>query len=124
MTKEIPSSEWNKRFPGREFVSVKCDSKSDDEVFHANITHNLGKMAVQAGIYECIWRPEENGFVRAGQIIPRLKCGIDLMESNPDVFEKFNAENGWGTYDQFLPWLKELLDACEEFPWAEIEVSR
>lgn len=29
------------------------------ELFSANITHNLSRMAAAAGIYECLWRPEE-----------------------------------------------------------------
>lgn len=26
------------------------------EVFHLNITHNLGQMADVAGIYKCLWQ--------------------------------------------------------------------
>jgi hypothetical protein len=26
-------------------------------VYNANITHNLGKMAEKAGLYETLWRP-------------------------------------------------------------------
>ena len=29
------------------------------QVFSANITHNLGKMADEAGIYKALWRPDE-----------------------------------------------------------------
>jgi hypothetical protein len=28
-------------------------------VFDLNITHNLGEMARQANLYQCLWRPEE-----------------------------------------------------------------
>ena len=31
------------------------------EVFSANITHNLGAMAKEAGIYMHLWRPDELG---------------------------------------------------------------
>lgn len=31
------------------------------DVFWANITHNLGRMADEAGIYKHLWRPEEIG---------------------------------------------------------------
>ena len=38
------------------------------EVYQANITHNLTKMADAAGIYMVCWRPEELGFTKAGQL--------------------------------------------------------
>ena len=33
-----------------------------DEVYSANITHNLGGMAREGGIYQACWRPEEIAF--------------------------------------------------------------
>lgn len=30
------------------------------ELFEANITHNLNKMAKEVGIYEYLWRPDED----------------------------------------------------------------
>ena len=94
------------------------------EVFSANITHNLNRMAEEAGIYECLWRPEEVSIEKAADLIEPLCSGIALMESDPDRFRKLEAKNGWGTYDQFLPWLRNYLAACRENPDAEICVSR
>lgn len=93
------------------------------EVFESNITHNLAKMADEARIYYAVWIGGENGFEFAGDLIPILKGGIEDMEERPDYYRKFSADNGWGTYGQFLPWLKELLAACEEHPKARIHVS-
>jgi hypothetical protein len=94
------------------------------EVFSANITHNLGRMADEAGIYECVWRPDEADIKHAGELIEPLRNGIALMESAPERFRAFDAPNGWGTYDQFVPWLKKYLHACEQNPDAAIGVSR
>lgn len=94
------------------------------EMFEANITHNLGSMAIEAGIYEALWRPEEIGVTKAEELINLLKTGVDMMEADPHRFINFNAENKWGTYDQFLPWVKDYLDACRKFPAAIIRVSR
>ena len=94
------------------------------QVFSANITHNLGKMAKEAGLYECLWRPDEINVKFAGQIIEPLTRGIDFLKSWPDLFKKFDAPNGWGTYEQFLPWVEEYLQACIDNPDAEISVSR
>ena len=93
-------------------------------VFSSNITHNLGKMAQEAGIYEACWRPEEIGVARAWELIPLLQAGIAKMKERPSHFKQFDAKNGWGTYDQFLPWLKRYLAACEENPEATVSVSR
>lgn len=95
-----------------------------EEVFSANITHNLNKMAEEAGIYYHLWRPAEIGAERAWQLIDPLTKAIELMESDPSRFIKFNADNGWGTYEDFLPWVKEYLKACVDNPGATISVSR
>ena len=94
------------------------------EVFSANITYNLNTMAEEAGIYKHLWRPDEIGVTHASQLIEPLKTGIAIMKSSPERFKKLNPSNGWGSYDDFIPWLEEYLKACEENPDAEIEISR
>lgn len=94
------------------------------DVFNSNIPHNLTDMADKAGIYKCLWRPDENGFKKAKDIIPVLKEGIKKLEARPEYYKKFDSSNGWGTYEHFVPFVKEILKACEENPSAEIEVSR
>lgn len=94
------------------------------EVFSANITHNLGRMAEEAGIYEVVWRPEEHGLDKAGLLVEILEPGIALMKAEPERFKRFDAPNGWGTYKDFLPWLERYLEACKQYPSATIHVSR
>jgi len=96
------------------------------ELADFNITHNLGRMAKEAGIYECLWHPNEHGMVtpRPKDIVKTLSSGIELMKEDPERFRKFDAENGWGTYSNFLPWLENVLEACLEYPNARISVSR
>lgn len=93
-------------------------------VYTGNITHNLGAMAREAGIYEACWRPEELGIKHAAQLIEPLRNGIALMKSEPDRFKKHNSPNGWGLYEHFLPWLEDYLKACEANPDAEVWVFR
>jgi len=93
-------------------------------VFDRNITHNLNTMAQEAGIYEALWRPDENGYTKAEQIIPILKEGLVKLKSNPNHFERFNSPNGWGLYIHFIPFVEAVLAACEEYPDADIGVSR
>lgn len=94
------------------------------EVFSANVTHNLNKMADLAGIYECLWRPEEHGITHAKQVIEPLQKGIVFLTSEKAACEALNASNGWGTWRDFLPWCCEVLEACKKYPEAEVRVSR
>lgn len=93
-------------------------------VFDNNITHNLGAMASEAGIYKHLWRPEELGFTLAGQIIWDLKEGLVALESSPERFDEFAPSNGWGSYDGLVDFVKSYILACEAFPEAKIHVSR
>jgi len=146
--KELSRAEWDARFPGREPVTISDDH---DEVYWANVTHNLGKMASEAGIYYALWRPHEldpelhaqikaqealrnyEGAyalehaappVFAHQLIEPLRAGLALLKAEPARFEALNPENGWGSYESFVPWVEKYLRACEENPDATVRVSR
>ena len=94
------------------------------EVYWANITHNLGQMAKEAGIYMHLWRPDELGLTQAGELIEPLRAGLALLKADPERFEKHNSPNGWGLYKNFVPFVENYLAACEETPGAAIYVSR
>lgn len=98
--------------------------ETSDFYFSQNITHNLGKMADAAGIYGCVWRPEEHGIETANQLIMPLTEGITLLKSDPERFKAFDSPNGWGTYENFVPWLEKYLEACQTCPKGTISVSR
>lgn len=100
------------------------ENASGFEVYSANITHNLNVMATHAGIYDCMWRPEENGIKRARDLIPSLRSGLAKLKAEPDHFAQFNASNGWGLYENFVPFVAKYLAACEENPEAFVRVSR
>jgi len=53
------------------------------EVLDKNITHNLNTMADKAGIYNCLWRPDENNFKYAKDIIPILEKGSQDLKNRP-----------------------------------------
>jgi len=94
------------------------------EVYSDNITHNLGKMADEAGIYACLWRPDENGITHAKQIVEPLAAGLALLVADPARFEKLNAPNGWGKWKDFVPWCARYLQACRNNPEALVRVCR
>lgn len=102
----------------------ETDPERADDAFSINITHNLNSMAEAAGIYQHLWRPEEIGVVHAKEMIQPLKDGLEKLEADPDKYRAFNAENGWGVYENFVPFVRAVLDACQQHPDAKVYVSR
>jgi hypothetical protein len=94
------------------------------EVFSANITHNLCAMAKEACVYGVLWSPEENGIQTAGQLIEPLQQAIYDMIVDPPRFKAHDSPNGWGTYEDFLLFLKDLLSACMRHADATVRASR
>lgn len=102
------------------------------EVGSFNYTHNLGEMASKVSfgggptdtLYFLLWRPEERGIKQAGEMIVPLELSIGILEGDPKYFKTFNPSNGWGDYDTFLNFCKEVLQCCKENPDAEVEASR
>lgn len=93
-------------------------------VYSANITHNLGNMASRADIYMPLWRPDEIGITTARKLIAPLTEGLTELRSDPEHYTQFNAENGWGLYEHFVPFVENYLEACEAYPDAVVRVSR
>jgi len=122
----------------------KTYTEDDEQVYWANITHNLGEMAREAGVYEALWRPhrlkenynipendhnaeykfEEENTTIAKDIISIIEKGLADLKARPEYFEAFNSPNGWGMYEDFVPFLEKYLEACKEYPNALVEVSR
>ena len=119
---EITRAEWDKLYPGRE--PVMLETVQSNEVFWANITHNLNTMADAAGIYQELWRPDELGITKARQLIDPLRAGLERLKAEPAKFRAFNPRNGWGTYEGLLEFVERYLAACEQYPDADVRVSR
>lgn len=121
----------------------KTLEEKEEEVYWANITHNLGEMAKRAGLYEALWRPymlkedyvptedygkeleyEVSVEIRAKEILPVIENGLEDMKLRPEYFKKFDSPNGWGLYDNFIPWIEKYAEACKEFPEAIVYVDR
>ena len=110
-------------------------------LYDANITHNLAEMAIEAGIYEALWRPyrlldgyremdyekerefEDSHKVFAHDIIPVIENGLNDLKARPDHFRKFDSPNGWGTYENFVPFVEEYLCAKRSYPDAIVETN-
>lgn len=103
-------------------------AKYGSYVYERNITHNLEKMADEAGIYFAIWEPEKykNIFkkkIKAKRIIKILETGLNELKSKPEYFAQFNPANGWGDYNHFVEFVEEYLNNCKKFPDSIVSVS-
>lgn len=94
------------------------------QIYSGNVTHNLSPMAQAAGIYLPLWRPDELGITKAGQLIGPLQAGLARLKADPDKFKAFDPPNGWGSYDGFVKFVEEYLNACGENPEADVSVWR
>jgi hypothetical protein len=107
-----------------DLYTPEADGREEWVHYTANITHNLGRMAEEAEIYGVVWRPEENGITTAGQLIAPLSAAIVRMRLDPERFKKLDSPNGWGTYENFLPWIVKYYDACVANPQAHVRADR
>ncbi len=105
-------------------LDVYLVERVETEVYEANITHNLGGMAEEAGIYQHLWRPEELGITKASELIGSLSIALAILEKDPERFEKFNPKNGWGDYAGLVRFVRHYLAACLAHPDAQIRISR
>ncbi len=88
--------------------------------FDTNITHNLRPMFSRAfGVenYEDVL-----AFKKGGEVLHLIDAAIMNMIISPDEYQEFNASNGWGTYEQALPWLIKLRQGIANNPGAEINM--
>ena len=105
-------------------VSLSMPVTKTTEVFDSNITHNLNTMAEKAGLYKHLWRPEELGITKASQLIEPLTKGLELLESDPEQFKKYNPPNGWGSYEFLVAFVRRYLEACKDYPNADVSADR
>jgi len=82
-----------------------------------NFTYNLSPMFREAGIYDALY---PGSGTRVGAVLDALEKGIADMGARPEHYRTFDAPNGWGTYDQTMPRLNELLDVYRKHSNAEI----
>lgn len=105
-------------------ITLSVGEENLEYVYEANITHNLSKMASEAGIYYALWRPEELGVCKASQLIEVIEKGLHELVSRPTHYKQFDASNGWGTYEDFVPFVAKYLEACKQYPDAWVGASR
>lgn len=101
-------------------LDVHLSALRQTTVYDSNITHNLGKMAAEAGIYHHLWRPEELGITKAEQLIEPLERGLSFLQADPEKYRQLDAANGWGKYEHLVAFVEQYLAACRDNPDADV----
>jgi len=94
---------------------------TDATVIDLNITHNLTPMWRLAGCYDALYMSVDR---EARTISPALEEAVRRMKVDPAAYVALNPPNGWGSYEDALPWLERLLVACKAHPSAIVGVSK
>lgn len=92
-------------------------------VFSLCISSRLADIAKSAGIYAYLWNPESFGMSKARDMIDPLYNGIEWLDIHQDAAYKA-AKSCWGSPAVLKKILRAYIAACEEYPDADIEVSR
>ena len=93
-------------------------------VWSRNITHNLNVIADKVDAYDHIWRADEAGIKYAKDNIQNLRVAMSRFYLEYDELLRLNPSNGWGTLDGLIEFTKAYLEACIEYPDAEIKTDR
>lgn len=88
-------------------------------IFDWNFTSNVARMWRHAGADLA----EFDG-KRAGDCADILAAAVERMAADPETYREMDSPNGWGTYDQLLPALRELLEAMRTHPNTAVGVWR
>lgn len=102
-------------------VSLEVDTGGPEavEVYSRNHTSNTAAMWREAGCDIASFHG-----AGAGTFSVALDGAIRDMEERPKHYAKWNAPNGWGSYETTLEFLRDLLDACKRHPATKVSVSR
>ena len=105
-------------------LDVYLEAMQPTEVFSANITHNLARMASEFGLYTALWAPDLIEATKARDLIPALADGLSALRANEDRAREFDDPAGWGRYEHLVKFVASYLQACKDNPEAGIRVSR
>lgn len=93
------------------------------EVFDSNYTSNCSQMWDTAGCRLRDWAYDKAAGRTAATLIEPLRTAIKTMADDPKRFIAMEPDNGWGSYEGALAWLRSILRACEKYPEASVYVS-
>ena len=92
---------------------------NNEEIFDANMTHNVTPMWHKAGCYEALYMSDGQRASDIRDII--VDAVVDMMKHKAE-YQKLDSPNGWGIYEHAFKFLISVAVACCDFPEATIRV--
>lgn len=100
-------------------------------VYSGNITNNLIEMVSAFGknYYLVLWYPEQLEAligvidIQAKDLLFFYEEILNELIKNRKEYERYNSTNGWGTYDDLLIFLVQLISYCYKYPKAVVHTS-
>lgn len=92
---------------------ISSDKETDTVYEFDGQTHNTHKIWFKAlgNIHLSDFQDK-----KASDIIPILNNAILYLASKPEDFRELEPSNGWGNIESALRYLRELRNACEDYP--------
>lgn len=89
--------------------------------YGASLPQSLIPMARAAGLYEVLWTPAQAGIHRAGDLRQPLRSGWGTLRLEEKRCRIVTPAEGWGTYEELVTFVRELLMACQRTPEAVVQ---
>lgn len=89
-------------------------------VYDGEITFNVRTMLVEAGLPDSLRSLDS---LTAAEAQDQVYEAWKELRTRPSHYRPLQASNGWGTYDQLVPWIKELYIALRTHPRGVVHVS-
>lgn len=84
-----------------------------------NMTSNVGPMYHAAGGLQIGDLDKKT----AVEVLDKVRPAYAYMLTHPDEMRALEPENGWGTYEDALKFLREIIATCLDHPECFVEVS-
>ena len=102
-------------------LNIELETKDGDEIYFSSIHNTFNFIALEFGIYDCLWGGKKNSPTPAKQIIEPLEKCVTLLATQKSRFEEFNEDRHYNGAEQFLLLCVELLRACRDNPDALVK---
>ena len=121
-----PRSHEERKFLCSDCTTVKglfiyLEDKYGKTIFTQKMDNKLKEIAKVAGIYECLWVPDERGISTAAQMVEPLIEAVTDLVAEQKKYEAFDNSDVW---QDFLQSCSNYLKACRMNPETVVKVSR
>lgn len=100
------------------YINTGLEDKEVVEI--GNYTYNCANMfRVASEVDKSLSDLHNMSCVEAEPIISKA---VENMQKDPVKYKAMNPENGWGSYETFLPYVESLLKECRANPSCKIGV--